>query len=452
VTVNEPLGERLRKAPTPWRIRAYLYAVWGIAGTLVLVGGLMLFQAWNAIKTVGKDTAPSIIYAQEISFSLADLDANAGNYLLGSRKDQAAALKTFEDRRSTVTARLVEAAKNITEGDAEKVPINTLFDGLGRYLELFAEMRYRKDNGDAGGAQGIYLNATELMHQKMLPAADALDSANFKSLQREYHSQQVRSEGAEGIAGFLAAALVGVLVSAQVFLRRRTRRVFSVPLLVATAIGVAFGAYLVWTISNAREDLKVAKEDAFDSIHALWQADAIAYDANGDETRYLLGGIRAGVFEQQYREKVKKLATVTQPGAGMFDTSHIPAAYQGFFAMEMRNITFRGEREAALQMIKSFAAYDNIDGKIRAAEQAGKHADAVELAIGTGKDQSNAAFERFDTALRRVIDINHKEFDRVVDAGMRALVIAGILLPLAALLVSALALVGLRRRLREYAA
>ncbi len=45
-----------------------MYAVWGAAAMLVLVGEVMLFGAWNAIKTVGKDTAPSIIYAQEISF------------------------------------------------------------------------------------------------------------------------------------------------------------------------------------------------------------------------------------------------------------------------------------------------------------------------------------------------------------------------------------------------
>ena len=446
------LGERLRTAPTPWRIRAFMYAVWGIAGTLVVIGGLMLFEAWTAIKTVGKDTAPSIIYAQEISFSLADLDANAGNYLLGSKQNQAAALKTFEDRRTTVTARLVEAAKNITEGDAERVPINALFDNLGRYLEMFAEMRYRKDNGDAGGAQGVYLNATELMHVKMLPAADALDAVNFKSLEREYQAQQFRSEGAEVIAGFLAAALVGALVWAQLFLRRRTRRVFNVPLVVATVVAASFGIYLVNTISVARHDLKVAKEDAFDSIHALWQADAIAYDANGDETRYLLGGIRSGLFEQQYREKVKKLTTLAQADDAMFARSQVPLSYQGFFAVEMRNITFPGERDAALKMIKNFAAYDKVDGKIRAAELAGRHADAVELCIGAGKDQSNATFDRFDAALREVIAINHKEFDAVVDTGMRALVVAGVLLPIAALLVAALALVGLRRRLREYAA
>ncbi len=119
------------------------------------------------------------------------------------------------------------------------------------------------------------------------------------------------------------------------------------------------------------------------------------------------------MFEQQYREKVKKLATIAQPDASMFNGKVVPGNYQGFFAVEMRNITFAGEREAALRMIQGFAAYDKIDGKIRAAEQAGRHADAVELCIGSGKDQSNAAFERFDGALREVIAINHKEFDRV---------------------------------------
>ncbi len=149
---------------------------------------------------------------------------------------------------------------------------------------------------------------------------------------------------------------------------------------------------------------------------------------------------------------MKKLATQAQPAASTFSRKDVPSDYQGFFAVEMRNITFLGEREAALKMIQGFAAYDKIDGKVRALERAGKHADAVELCIGTGKDESNAVFDGFDQALRQVIEINHVQFDATVDSGMAALTAAAVLLPLAALLVSALALVGLRRRLREYAA
>src|SRR5262249_48102099 len=148
----------------PTRLKAFLYAIWGLAALLLLVGEGTLSGARAAMKVVAKDSAPSIIAAQEISYSLADLDANAGNYLLGTKAHQQEALRTIEQRRVTVTAKLVTAAQNITFGDAERVPINTMFDALGRYLELISEARYRKDLGDTAGALLTYGAATDLMH------------------------------------------------------------------------------------------------------------------------------------------------------------------------------------------------------------------------------------------------------------------------------------------------
>jgi hypothetical protein len=446
------LGERIRLAPTPARLRAFMVSVFALAALLWAIGAPMLYGARYAIKTVGRDTAPSIIAAQAISSALADLDANGGNYLLGTAQHQKDALATFEKQRVAATANLVVAAKNITYGEAESVPINAMFDNLGRYLEHCGEMRYRKDSGDATGALGAYYNATDLMHQRVLPAANELDKANYAYLKAEYAKQQLRSEGAEVVVGLVAALLAAALAWTQIFLFRRMRRILNVPLLAATLLTLGVGAYLVLTIATAREDLRVAKEDAFESIHALWQARAVAFDANGDETRYLLGGARAASFEKAYKDKVAKLATVPQPEASLFGSKDMPKRYQGYFADEMRNITFDGERDAALKMINTFAAYDQIDGKIRAYERAGKHADAIELCIGSRDDESNAAFDRFDKALLEVIAINRKEFDRTVDAGELALIVAGVVLPVACLVIALLALVGIRPRLREYAA
>jgi hypothetical protein len=438
------------------RLKAFMYAIWALAAILFLLGEGSISGAQRAMVTVGKDTAPSIIAAQEISSSLADLDANAGNYLLGSKLNQVAATQTFEQRRTDVTKRLVDAAKNITYGEAESVPINTLFDGLGRYLEYVAEMRYQKDSGDTAKAVSTYAAASDLMHQRLLPAADALDDANYTYLKDHYALQELRSAGAEVVAGAAAAALVAVLVWAQVFLMRRMRRLFNPALAVATVVAALFGVYLATRIAVARDDLRVAKEDAFESIHALWKARAVAYDANGDETRYLFGGPRAAAFEQAYKDKVNKLATVPQPDDAMLSSmtanKKVPDRYQGLFANEMRNITFRGEREAALKMIRAFAAYDKIDANIRLLERAGKHAEAVQLGIGLGALESNAAFDRFDKALREVVAINQKEFDATVESGLSALAMAAIVLPVASLLIAFLALFGIRPRLREYAA
>jgi hypothetical protein len=451
VGVPQTLEERIRKAPTPQRLRSFQYVIWAIAGLFFLFGEGSLAGALQAMQTVGKDTAPSIIAAQEIGSSLADLDANAGNYLLGNRKHQEEASKAVEARRAIVTKSLVDAAKNITYPDEYK-PIRDMVDGFTRYMQLYGEMRYRKDNGDAAGAFSAYSSASELMHTTLLPAAAALDDINYNALKHDYEKQQLRSEAADVVAGLVAALLVAALAWCQIFLYRKMRRFFNLPLLGATLVAAVVGVYLVQRIAVSREDLRLAKEDAFESIHALWQARTIAYDANGDETRYLLAGARAPQYEKDYRAKVAKLASISQPEEKILQAKKLPKEYTGYFAAELGNITFPGEKEAALKMIREFAGYDRIDAQMRKLEQSGKHADAIQLCIGSGENESNAAYDRFDKALLKVIDINHKQFDATVDDGIGALKTARSILPVAVLLVVFLTLLGIRPRLREYTA
>ncbi len=449
--VKPSVGARVKNAHTPARLKTFLYGIWAAAALLLVVGEGTLRGARDAMKTVGQDSAPSILAAQEIGSAFADLDASAGNYLLGNKTHQVAALQAFEKRRARLTVRLVDAAKNITY-EEERAPVEAMVDGLGRYLEMVGESRFRKDKGDAAGAEGAYGAATDLMHQRILPAAAQLDKVNRDELQHEYAAQETRSAGAELLAGAVGAALLFVLVWAQLFLARRMRRLFNLPLLLATAGSALFVVYLVTRIAVARADLKLAKEDAFESIHALWQARAIAYDANGDETRYLLGALRAASYESAYRDKVHRLTSEPQPGLQVLGSKTPPASYTGFFADALRNVTFPGEREAIAGMIHAFADYDRIDARIRALDRGGDHAAAVELCIGLGANQSNAAFERFDQALHKVIEINRAEFDKAIASGQEALATAAYLVPAASLLIAVLAFLGLRPRLREYEA
>lgn len=449
--VKPSVGARVKTAHTPARLKSFLYGIWAAAALLLVVGEGTLRGARDAMKTVGHDSAPSILAAQEISSALADLDASAGNYLLGNKTHQVAAMQAFEKRRARITVRLVDAAKNITY-DEERAPVEAMVEGLGRYLEMVGEMRYRKDKGDSAGAETTYGAATDLMHQRLLPAAAQLDKVNHDELQREYAAQETRSAGAEGLAAVVGAVLIGVLVWAQIFLARRMRRLVNPPLLAATLGSVVFLVYLVTRIAVARADLKVAKEDAFESIHALWQARAVAYDANGDETRYLLGQLRAASYEAAYKDKVKKLASEPQPSPQVLGAKTPPTSYTGYFGDALRNITFAGERDAIVAMISAFAEYDRIDQRIRQLDRGGDHAAAVELCIGLGANQSNAAFDRFDAALHKVIEINRAEFDKAITTGQDALATAAILVPAASILIAVLAFLGIRPRLREYAA
>ena len=56
--------------------------------------------------------------------------------------------------------------------------------------------------------------------------------------------------------------------------------------------------------STEAEHLRVAKKDAFDSVLALTQARAVSYDANADESRYLIDPDRAA----KLIEHVQKLS------------------------------------------------------------------------------------------------------------------------------------------------
>jgi hypothetical protein len=455
--VEKPAGSRLRAAlrRTPTLLKAHLYAIWALSGLLFLISEASLAGALRAVKTIGRDAAPSIIAAQEISSALAELDAHGSNYLLGSRRHQATAQKTFEESRVRVTARLIEAATNISHGETERAPISVMLDGLGRYLELAAEARYRHNAGDRAGAVASYSFATDMMHQRILPAAESLDSANRQYLDRAYRKQRAASSGSEVAVGIAGLALLGALLAAQVFLMRRMRRILNPPLLAATGIGAALLLYLFTTMSASMGDLRRAKEDAFDSVHALLQSRSIANDARGDESRYLLDPYRRQYYEQAFRTKVQRLTSVPEPTEAILSATAEndgKVSFSGLFADEINDISFGGERQAAVRMLRAFGQYHALDQRIRGYERGGRHDAATELCIGNGADPSDTVYSQFDRSLMEVIQINRKEFDDAITRAEDALGWAASLIPAASIAVALLAFLGLRARLREYAA
>jgi hypothetical protein len=443
--ISRPAGIPRDGVPTPTRLKVYRIVIWAFAALLFLVGEGTLGNARQAVKTIGRDAAPSIIAAQEIGSALADLDANAANYLIGTASHRADAVRVYENRRVQATSRLVDAAQNITYGDEEKLPIHTMLQELGRYFELFAEARYRHDSGDDKGALDAYRNATSLMHTKILSAANQLDRANRGYMDDVYAHQKRASEGVEAAAIGVGGALLVALVLTQIYTFRKMRRMVNPPLAVATVLAFGFIIHLVSAFGNARTDLKIAKEDAFASIHALWKARAIAYDANGDESRYLLDRANATQLETSFDARVRDLTTVPR-----MKNPDRAGKFQGLFGDELENITFPSERAAAVQMIARFADYYEIDRNMRQLERAGNHAAAVELCIGSLSNESNAAFERFDDALMKVIKINRDEFDDAIARGDAALGRAEWIDPAIVLAIVVLSWLGIRARLREY--
>ena len=440
---------------TPKRLQVSLGAIWIAAFLLFLAVFLGTRQHYAAIKAVGLDAAPSIVAAQRIKAGLADMDANVANELIAPPGRGAESEKGYNARRLEVSQTLVKAAENITYGDAERVPIQTLTYNLGNYEALVAQARLLHGRGGDTQTLTLYRQANLLMHQTLLPAADALDKANADPLADAYGRQKTASAGTRGVVWAAGLLLLTILLATQVWLSRRTRRTLNPLLLAATALGFVFLALTVGRLGEASGHLKVAKEDAFDSIHALWQARAVAYDANADESRWLIDRSHAREYQEAFFQKSAQIAAI--PEGYTYTTvaassQSLPPGFHGFLADELRNVTFPGEQDEATGVLRDYGQYAAIDGQVRSLENAGHSAEAVALCTGYAPGQSNEAYGRFDDALGRTLDINQKAFDGAVGAAFADLSALPILAPVAMLALALLSWLGLRPRLREYEA
>jgi hypothetical protein len=221
---------------TPKRLRAFRLVILALLLLLVAFGESTLSVSRSAFKTIGKDTVPSIIAAEEIGYALADLDANVANALLGNAQHRQGANATIERQRIKVTDALVDAAQNITYGDDEKIPIRAMTRDLGIYLERVAEARLHFEQGDEAAAHASYWQASDLLHAKLLAEATDLDNANKRQLEYAYRLGGRETRGAEAIELLLGSLLGAALIALEVFLYRKTRRILNGPLVASTAL------------------------------------------------------------------------------------------------------------------------------------------------------------------------------------------------------------------------
>jgi hypothetical protein len=446
---------KIKTLKTPQILKLGLHGTWVMSVLLmaVSIGGVQTQR--QAVQTIGKDAAPSIINAQRIKDSLVDLDANAANELIAKPGQNPAAVKAYGDRQKKLAMLIVSAAENITYGDTERQPIEQLQVELGNYMMLVQQARDYHQQGNTNSMLIAYRNAAKTIDNKLLPTADELNEVNWRELERIYAQQQNFRQGSIGLILLSGAGLVGILVALQLFLNARMRRTINPFLLLATILAIGSVLDTTRIFLSTGHHLKVAKEDAFTSLHALRQGRAIAYSANAAESRYLLDKAFASSHEQAFFRHVERIAKLPQ---GMtYDrllaevrSGKLPTGFSGFMADGLNNITFKGERESAVKTLDMFVRYLAIDTQIRQLETSGQHQAAVTLCIGTNPGQSNWAFEEFKKAHSETMNINKDEFDLAIAASFNTLNGFEVKMPVLMGAIALFTLLGLRPRMREY--
>jgi CHASE3 domain sensor protein len=438
-------------ADTPHVLLVGVVVIWVASLGLVLAGNASLGEARRTIQTIGRDTAPSIVAAQSMKASMVDMDANAANDLLGGPNGVQAARDTYNTDRAAAVAGLIRAARNITYPEEEPL-IQTMENDMSLYAGYVAQAQLYNAMGDSGSATQSMKAATDLMHQQILPAADQLDAVNFDHLTATYADRKQTAGLSLALVLIAGVLVVALLVVVQVFVARRTRRVLNLPLLGATVVALLLTGRLVSTLNAETTDLKVAKQDAFDSVHYLWQARAFAYDANGDESLWLLPGFDKPQYDASFHAKTAELVDRPLTDQVIASAAAGNVQFKGRFADEMNNITFPGELEAATQMLRTHAQYYALDAQIRSLETSGQHAAAVALCTGYAVGQSNWAFAQFDAALGQTLAINEQWFADSVQRAFDDLNGMDVIGPIAGLIVAGLVWLGLQPRIAEYRA
>jgi hypothetical protein len=424
-SIPSPTHKLDRKFNTLQIIRFGLYASWGVSLIFLVLSIYTKNLQQQAIKTVGIDAAPSILTAQQLRDSFADIDASLANELLLKPGENTQALADFEKNQKKIADRLVAAARNITYPAEEKI-VQTLQLKGSDYLLKLQEARDHNRRGDKVGALTAYRSAASLMDSEILPEAEKLDRVNSQELENTYTQQGFYNGALALLVALVGLLQIGILVLIQIFIFQRMRRIFNLPLLAASAISILFLGYTLNAIVGAATNLKIAKEDAFDSIHNIRQARALSYMANADESRYLLDTIDAQKHDRAFKAKIDKLITVPQ-GKSLKDViDTIPKqgnqkfqlnGLTGFYAEQLKNITFDDELPATVDALTKLDNYLTIDTQIRQLYRSGKIAEAIALCTGNNPGQSNEAFEKYRNANQAIKLINEKAFDRHINAG-----------------------------------
>ncbi len=376
---------------------------------------LTAFSIEAATRVVGHDAAPSVVAAERVRSLLADANGNFADLLLVRDGEDGPFVTAFrQDVRDAETA-LAEASRNVTYGDEETAPITTIMRGVAEYAGLVGQARAAAEGNARSASLGDAERADTLMHFTILPAAAALDRVNHDHLSEEYAAHRTHVTLLLLASGLLSIAALGALAWLQAYLARRTKRLVD-PLVAAAIAAVAVAS--VWgmgTGMRAESHLSTAKADAFDSVYAMSTAEADANDANASESLWLLAASDPAAQSAQADKFAARTATLVMDP---IDNARRDAAqgkrFRGSLGDEIANVTFPGERDAALAALTYWSDYLRIDGRIRSLAVSGDLQGATDLDVGSQQGQSNWAFERFSRAVDSVIDINRREFDAAI--------------------------------------
>jgi hypothetical protein len=465
-------GPLLRLHTTPGRIRL------GVALTVLFAIGLGIAIAAvfgglsGGFTAIGSHDAPLVEQSNALYQSANDMDAQVANVLLtGNARslatDRSQDLSIYASDRANAEVDLQQITVAAATDQAAQQAVKRVMNALGQYEAFAADAILVNQTGSdppgrpSAATLAYFQQATNLMAGSVLPAVQNLTTSNNDSLTASYNQNRSAATTGQVLTLALGIILIAVLAALQLFLARRFHRLVNPLLAAATVVALALTGAAAVQLSAQSSHLYVAKVDAFTSIQALTQAEAISYDANADESRYLVDPPYAPQYQDDFLSLSQRVASVGNVGIFQYDAAlareisgyqanNANVEFGGYLGTEFDNITFAGERAAAQKTLLAYQVYERDDRVLRAMARTNLDS-AIGYDIGTSPGQSDWAFSNYISALSSVIQINENAFTQAIaDGHSTGSGWDGAIPAVAVIAIAVLAVAGTRRRIAEY--
>lgn len=389
----------------------------------------------EAAQAIGQEAEPAVATAQQVSTSLARMDAAAADELAakpGAKERQGA---RYEAERARVVHGLIDEAEQANAAAGTKQAVEVLELGLGRYEQMVQQARDTRTAEKPSGSPRAYTQAAGVMDKELLPAARALGEANSRRVEAIFRAQRMRFNAMRAVLLAVLALSLAVLGFAQVMLGVRTRRVLNLPLLVGTLFLVSLGAHFAAQLGRAEAQLRVASTVDFPVLQRLWASRMLAAEVADAQSRGRLGGAPAVAWKDQAASAAAQMATLppalsaAELTGALREGRDVPG-FAGALADVLTQVKSAEQREPGLTALTQWEHF-------LAAEQRG----------GTG---SAAALQVFGESLDQWTAQREAGFEAAVAESLRQVTGTALQACLGAVLLGALVVLGFMSRIREY--
>lgn len=415
---------------TPGRLSGLMVVLVVLCAVVAVVGAVLIDQRQDTTNRLVERRQPLAAAAQDLYRALSDADVTVVRSFLYTGDKPRQLEQRYEEDIAKAGKALARASVAAQRAPAAAQQIRILNTKLPVYTGLVEKAQANSDTGTAGDT---YLRqASELMRSTILPAAHELYRINSAQL------AQAQQDAASfpWVLTVLVVLLLAALVAAQIYLKRRTKRVFNVGLVVASGAVVLM---LLWGAAAITVQTVLVNSGSQSTAEAnmVGRTRITALRARANEMLMLVSREPGEHYQRQFEEFATRLAGPQRDGG---------------LLVRAREAAPRDETAEHLRVAMSAArSWLGVHDVVRSMIESGSYEAAIGLAINASDPgSSTATFARMDHRLGMAMETARAEFlddTRTASAALTLLVTGVIVLSVVAALG---ATIGLRDRLREY--